>query len=411
MGPGSFQRTPVASPTGHACPLEETEARLRGLLHKVPITRVFDATSLDVLGLPVWCAVTPLALDLTVHAGKGMTATASRISAVMEAIERTSAETLAADRVVTETYHRLSANAADRLVLDPRSFDLPFDSKYHADRELRWVLGYDLITGDHAFVPRDLVVSPATDGICRLVETNGLAAGNCYTEATLHATYEVIERHVVSVARFYDLHHDPATSPSWPVRMIDASTLPARTAGWAERIRNSGCDLVVRDVTSEIEVSVMAAFVVDESFPGAECEAVAFGGYGADVDPAKALFRAVTEAVQSHTGTVLGARDAFEGERATSDRAAALARHVAVLYPDLPVPLPESPTSSRDLHQELWDVVGRLRATGFEHCVVVDLAREDLGVPVVRVLVPGLAPPYGESTRRPSPRLLRRIVG
>ena len=51
-----------------------------------------------------------------------------------------------------------------------------------------------------------------------------------------------------------------------------------------------------------------------------------------------------------------------------------------------------------------------LRSAGFRHCVCVELTRPDLGVPVVRVLVPGAAGPYGHTTRRPPLRLLRHLL-
>jgi hypothetical protein len=41
---------------------------------------------------------------------------------------------------------------------------------------------------------------------------------------------------------------------------------------------------------------------------------------------------------------------------------------------------------------------------------VVDLMNHTLQVPVVRVLVPGLAHPYGMTRRRPPVRLLRLLV-
>ncbi|MEA2146089.1 MAG: thioglycine synthase, partial [Solirubrobacteraceae bacterium] len=123
----------IRSPGGHAWSYEDTERRLTPLLARVPITRVYDATALDRLGLPVWGAVTPLACDLTVHAGKGMTAQAARISAVMVAIERVCAEDVDPARTRRASYARLRAEDRDG-VLDPGAFDLPFDTRYRPGR-------------------------------------------------------------------------------------------------------------------------------------------------------------------------------------------------------------------------------------------------------------------------------------
>ncbi|MFY9806025.1 MAG: hypothetical protein WCC47_09150 [Pseudonocardiaceae bacterium] len=77
------------------------------LLPKVPVTRIYDATPLDVVGLPIFSAVTPLARDLTVHAGKGSCAEASRLSAAMEAVDRCCAESLPPARLRRASYQQL----------------------------------------------------------------------------------------------------------------------------------------------------------------------------------------------------------------------------------------------------------------------------------------------------------------
>src|SRR5258708_6456318 len=94
IGQFSFVSTPVVTQSGHARALETTYACVKPLLRRVPITRICNVTPLDFLGLPVWSAVTPLAKDLTVHAGKGGSPLAAQLSAIMEAIERVCAESL-----------------------------------------------------------------------------------------------------------------------------------------------------------------------------------------------------------------------------------------------------------------------------------------------------------------------------
>lgn len=395
----------VVSPTGHTRTLDETEDMLDAVRQTVPITRVYDATPLDVLRLPVWCAVTPLALDLTVHAGKGVSPQASRISAMMEAVERVSGEDVSPSRVTTARFIDLPAATT----LDPVTLDLPFETTYRPDRAIRWIQGYDLVTGQAMHVPLDSVITPAVEGVCLGVETNGLASGNTITEATLHAVLEVVERHVVAETRFYDLHHDPHACDRPPV-VVDNRTLPAPVSGWVADMEREGLRVVVRDITKDLDVPVLTAYIVDDSFAGTEGEDIAFAGYGADLDPHRALVRAVTEAVQSHTAVLLGARDAFEGDAVVSDRQASLARHLRVLHPRERMPLRPAAPQSGDLRTDLRTVLFRLRARGFRHCVVVDLTREDIDVPVVRVLIPGMAHPYGETNRSPSPRLLGSIL-
>jgi hypothetical protein len=87
-----FVASPIVCETGHARSLDDTEAWLRPLIRQVPITRIVNVTPLDFLELPSWSAITPLAKDLTTHAGKGLSHHAARLSAIMEAIERVCAE-------------------------------------------------------------------------------------------------------------------------------------------------------------------------------------------------------------------------------------------------------------------------------------------------------------------------------
>jgi ribosomal protein S12 methylthiotransferase accessory factor len=398
--------TPIRGPAGHALTYEETERRLTPVLERVPITRVYDATPLDWLGLPVWSAVTPLALDLTVHAGKGQTAAAARISAVMEAIERVCAERVDADRVRVDTFAELQGGRED--VLDPELFDLPFETSYQPDCPLGWIRGFDLIAERETWVALDLVLSPPREGICTGVETNGLAAGNNHTEAVLHGLHELIERDAHARDRFTRLYADDDEKP--PIRVVDGDSLPAAAAEWLLALRERGLPAVIQDLTHDIGVPAFRATLFESSFPGREGRTTAFEGIGADLDPTWAVSRAICEAVQSHTVMVVGARDVVEdGERHMRYDKSSFLRRLAT--PTVRQPFPGNARGlPDDLEARLRVLLERIVAAGLRNCVVVDLTRADLGVPVVRVLVPGLAGPFGDTSRRPALRLLRTLV-
>ncbi|HEY2159882.1 MAG TPA: YcaO-like family protein, partial [Solirubrobacteraceae bacterium] len=402
IAPGPVGSTTIRSPAGHALTYEETERRLARVLTRVPITRVYDATPLDWLGLPVWAAVTPLAVDLTVHAGKGLTPVAARISAVMEAIERVSAESVDDEgRIRGATFTELRHAGA----LDPELFGLPCDSGYRADRPLSWIGGHDLLTGRDVFVALDLVLSPAREGICSGVETNGLAAGNHRTEAVLHALHEVVERDALAHNRFARLYADGARQPA--VRVIDRATLPVDASTWVRALHDRGLRIVIQDLSHDLRVPVFRATIYDNAFPGREGRATTFEGLGADLDPAWAVSRAICEAVQSHTVLVVGARDSVEdgGDHVRLDKRAFLNR-LSTASMTLPFTA-DAGDLPDDLEGRLRMLLDRVAAAGIEHCVIVDLTRADLGIPVVRVLVPGLAGPFGNTTRRPPQRRLR----
>lgn len=402
-----FTPTAAVTAAGHARPYEQTLAWLEPILPRVPVTRLVDVTPIDVLDLPVWSAVTPLAKDLTVHAGKGATAAASKISAVMEAIERVSAERVADELIRRASFSSLSAHEA---CVDPEDFDLPFGTTYSDDAEIGWITAIDLVSHETVWVPLDVVISPASEGVAQGVETNGLAAGNTVTEAVLHALYEVVERDAIARDEFHGRYGEASDARGIDVRVVDPATLPPDAGRLVGAMEGPDRHVAVQVMPCDLGVSVFAAYIFDAGFPGADGE-VSFGGYGADLGPRRAVTRALTEVAQSHAVVMLGARDAFEGTEHVPDRAQMLIRRLDVLYPPARVPFPEAPApTTQDLSVDLREVVAGLEKAGFPRCLVVDLTRADLGVPVVRVLVPGLAAPYGASARRPGPRLLQTLV-
>lgn len=397
----------MRSPAGHALPYAETERRLEPILDRLPITRVYDATALDRLGLPVWAAVTPLARDLTVHAGKGATPTAARISAVMEAVERVCAEAVDPARVRRASYDALRRSAAEA-VLDPEACDLPFDTRFHPGHEYGWVLGHDLLAGRPTWVALDLVVSPPAEGMCRGVETNGLAAGNLEVEAILHGLLEVIERDAAAHDRFGRRFAEDDAFPA--LRLLEPRSLPRDAARRCARLRCAGLEVTIQDLRHDLDLPVFRVVLSDPDFPGCEGAVTLFQGFGCDLDAGHALTRAIGEAAQAHTAMLVGARETFEGDAEPPTSLGRLFQRLggrSSVVSFSPTPAGEVP---RDLAGRLEIVLARLRAAGLGRCVVVDLTRPELGVPVVRVIVPGAAAPFGESARRPAVRLLRVLA-
>jgi ribosomal protein S12 methylthiotransferase accessory factor YcaO len=66
------------------------------------------------------------------------------------------------------------------------------------------------------------------------------------------------------------------------------------------------------------------------------------------------------------------------------------------------VPTYEAQTCADDL---AW-MLDRLRAVGIEEVVAVDLTRPELGMPVARVVIPGLEGPDDHERYVPGPRVL-----
>ncbi|PKL58254.1 MAG: methanogenesis marker 1 protein, partial [Methanomicrobiales archaeon HGW-Methanomicrobiales-5] len=178
--------------TQRAIPLEETLRRIEPKVPAVGITRVADITNLDRIGIPVFSCIRPTAEDgaITVYNGKGATIEESRISAIMEGIERYSAE--AHDREIRVAL--FSELHGREPVINPEDLILPEGAV--TDRFMSWYPGYDIVNNETVWVPAFAVfhpVPPRHRGVFR-TNTNGLASGNTIEEAVFHALSEVIER-------------------------------------------------------------------------------------------------------------------------------------------------------------------------------------------------------------------------
>lgn len=405
--PWAFAPTPRVEAGERSVTVAETYARVRGLARRVPISRVTDLTPLDDLRLPAFAAVTPLARDLKVHNGKGATPEAARVSALMEAVERVSAERAALPTVVGSC--RELERCGPLPPVDPTGFDLPLDSAYAPDAPFTWVPGRDLLGGRDVLVPLDLVVNPPVEGVLRDVDTNGLASGNVHLEAVVHAICEVIERDAMSQAVFAAAFGDPDEQP--PATVIDPATLPPPAPEWVQRIAGAGLELTVLDISSDVGVPTFYASLLDRHYPAADGarRARRFFGAGAHPDAGVAAFRAVAEAIQSRLILIQAARDSYNWLRATRRATAGRAGdgRAAGLQPQ-PFAAVRS-FRSADLLEDLELLLSRLASAGVSQCIAVDLTRPDWEIPVVRVRIPGLSC-YHVNMRRPGPRCFRHLL-
>jgi ribosomal protein S12 methylthiotransferase accessory factor len=329
----------------------------------------------------------------------------------MEAIERVSGETVPVGAEVRQgSFERLRASGIGP-VLDPEDCELPFRGTYDKTRVYSWMAGFDLLRSERVWAPVDLVVSPGTEGLYPGAHTNGLASGNTYTEATLHALCEVVERDAIAQHEFHDDFGDAGDKDPLPVRMIDPNTLPREAQDWRDRLVRAGLRFYLGELVNECAVPTYAVGIVDPAYPSPDGPIESrFDGWGADVEPRRAVLRAITEAVQSRAIMMQGARDTFEGGQKVEERPWTLRRLVEFYYPDELCPFDGAASaSSGDLLIDLKDVCRKVERAGFDRAIVFDLTRLDLAVPVVRVLVPGMSGPqrYG---KRPSWRQLRRLL-
>lgn len=401
-----FSSSPKIAPaSGRTVPPEATAARLALVLGRLPVTRVADLTPLDPIRLPVFAAVTPLAQDLTTHMGKGPDAVSARVSALMEAVERVSAEAAPPGSTRRARFADLPPGAA----VDPESLDLPADSLYSPEREITWIESFDLLAGAPVLLAADLALNPPREGVLQEVDTNGLASGNTRLEAVVHGLCEVIERDAISQMELTAHFGDPADLRP-PGHEVAPATLPATARSWVERLLGAGLDVTVQDITTDLGVATFCATITDYSFPSPAGPITLHSpGWGAAVNAEAAALRAVTEAVQSRLGAVQRARDSFNVFH-TGARRASRSERLRRLQASHRLPFGRTPSfENADLRADLEHLLGCLAAAGLDRVVATDLTRPDLGIPVVRVRVPGLAC-YSVNRRRIGWRCLRHLL-
>jgi ribosomal protein S12 methylthiotransferase accessory factor len=348
------------------------------------VTRVADITGLDTIGIPVATAYRPNSRSLAVSQGKGITRQAARVSAAMEAIEHAHAERI-------DLPLRLARYAELPMALPP--WRLPRTHAQAVDEylPLLWLDGRRITDGAPVAVPFEAVsidftlprgLAPA--GLCR--DSNGLAGGNTALEAVVHALCEVIERDAFALWELRDPKEQAATR-------IDPRTLADPDVDLLlDRFEAAGVETALFDITSDIAVPVLLCQIV-EADPDPFRPLPPAAGLGCHPHPAVAAARALTEAAQSRLIAVSGARDdvtrdAYDAEE---DLSASLALRdllgsEAVAASPYDGPAADHGTLGADLD---W-LLGRLGAAGADEAVAVDLTRRGAGVPVIKVLVPGL---------------------
>ena len=377
-------RPKYARETGiRAVPPEETLARVLPLLGTAGLGEPEDITSKDEIGIPVF-SVDRMETAMGVpkyYNGKGVTREQAEASAVMESIERYSAEPREDDEVVFGTYEQ----ACDVMAtIPPADMILPIWALDHLQgAEIAWTEGWDILRGERVWVPACAVFYPYipdTDLQLFKYHTNGLASGNNMEEAVLHATFELVERDAWSIAEYRNL---PV-----PDVIADPDSLPGKLiAKFAEH----GVEVHLKDLTCDTGIPTIGAAADDVATKDPEMLTI---GVGTHLDPEIAAIRAITEVAQSRATHRDGKKINAQLQRATVQMGYERVKELNRLWFGEgrgSVKLSDIPDGSTDdVLDDIEVVLGRLVDAGFDRVVAVDLTRPELDVPVVRMVIPGM---------------------
>jgi bacteriocin biosynthesis cyclodehydratase domain-containing protein len=336
-------------------------------------------------------------------AGKGATASQARVGALCEAIERYSAELHGSEYRVNAMMADFGDNAIhpnsimcfsenqyrDRASWNAnRSFFNCVPEPFDRDEYIDWTAIWSLTRERHVYIPTGLLYYPSatpdqqTKRSC-IACSNGMAAGNSLEEAALNALLELVERDSVAIW--------------WYNRTIRGevnvgSFKNAWLSDLEEHHRKLDREVWAIDVTNDLNIPVFVACSRRRNGP---TEEIVFG-FGCHLDAGIALQRAFAEMNQT---LCTAERLLSAGPHALDDqemiswlRTAKLAEH---LY------LKSQPASAYKTHPDYRQLntgnitrdfllcKERIEALGME-VLLLDYTRSDIGMPVVRVIVPGM---------------------
>lgn len=381
----------------------ETCRRVKPFMAEIGVTRVSDTTGLDTLGMPVFSAIRPTdaGLDgISVYNGKGLTKADAHAGAMMEAIERYSAESWLPKRQ-HGTRDEVAARNPGMRAMDPATMDLQRQGTYSGATALDWGAGWDLLRDEPVLVPLAMVLAPY-DGPGRgtwYASTNGLASGNTIEEAVCHALAELIERDAYTIAlvraelaprvrTFLDALTTGARQPAAEIDRslfpsVDLNTVPPMVRRLVSAARRDGNEIWLRDITSDLGLPAFVASMRRWEPDGAEFAA---GGFGCHPNATIAAVRAITETAQGRNVQIQGVR---EDAKAVPTAYPSAQRVLWCQDADVRVDFGQIPTYVHDdIVEDINLMLGRLRAAGVEEVYAVDLSRPRVPAAVVRLVIP-----------------------
>ncbi|KUO20276.1 TOMM precursor leader peptide-binding protein [Streptomyces dysideae] len=320
--------------------------------------------------------------------GKGVTAAEARASALCEAVERYCAARQGDELTVTDSLTGLGEDAVhpnacqlfhERQYADRDRWNASHTAFHHVsapfdpDRPTEWTPVWSLTGHTRRLLPTstlyfDCAPGGSADGLW--ADSNGNAAGSSLEDAVVQGFLELVERDAVALW-WYNRLRQPGLD-------LDAFDEPWLT-GLRDGLARTGRQVWALDLTSDlgIPVVVAASRCADGTVPHTVY------GFGAHFDPRLALRRALTEMIQMLPPAASG---------------------TTPCAPEQPHLLPDPGQSARtpgswpyrrndDLLADVEDIRSLVAAHGME-LLVLDQTRPDVGIPVVKVLVPGLRPFY-----------------
>jgi bacteriocin biosynthesis cyclodehydratase domain-containing protein len=333
--------------------------------------------------------------------GKGKSEIQAKVSALSEALERYSGEYRGDEPRVQATLQELSDAAVhpnsvmlySDLQYQEREFRNKRKSKFNnipepfdASVRLNWTPLWSMTESRCKYLPtQQLYFGAPSDETSRYNFcqpcSNGMAAGNCEEEAILHAFFELVERDAVALWWYNRLR-----KPGVTIDSFDDPWLLDLMSHYKER----GRDVWALDITNDLNIPVFVALTRRNL---GDHEYILFG-FGCHLDARIGLQRAFAEMNQMVTLTREDSTSIeIQDEETVWWLNSASLRNQPYLTPSEDLPLRSADANIFECSTDLMDQIALCKSVierGGMELLILRMTRPDVGMPVVRVVVPGL---------------------
>ncbi|MEA4956161.1 hypothetical protein SDC9_03542 [bioreactor metagenome] len=355
------------------------------------ITRVTEITHLDRIGIPVFSAIRPTAQDggVSIYAGKGAKKDQAKASAMMEGFERYSAEKQDIDDENSKlaTLNEMENEKfihPEELIISREVENIDFQK----EKKIEWTFARDIITEEDYYIPSNSIFHPyipkdnnTTSAIFK-GNTNGLASGNVLEEAVLHGMFEVIERDAWSIFELTKKNKNEINVDNIKNPLINELL---------EKFKKESIDINLMDLTADIEIPTIAATADDTLLKD---PALLTLGIGTHLNPEIAVMRALTEVAQSRATQIHGTREdtsrAVLMRKAGYERMKKMNKHYFEQNNENLINLSDiKDKSTKSLKKDIQITQNELKRNNLNKILFKDLTRKEIGINVVRVVIPG----------------------
>jgi ribosomal protein S12 methylthiotransferase accessory factor len=284
--------------------------------------------------------------------------------------------------------------------INPETLILPLLS-YEPDKtRLDWVKATEVTDDQEYMVPVNAIYHPyipLEGSVLFKSNTNGLASGNRIEEAVYHGITEVVERDAWSI---FEAKKEPKR------QVVCDGTENPLIRSMMDKFVSAKIDVKLLDLTADVDITTIAAVSDDTVLKD---PALLSLGVGTHLNPEVAVIRALTEVAQSRATQIHGTREdtsrAVFMRKAGYDRMKRINKHwFSDSHKLINISTIED-KSKATFKEDIETCIENLKKNGFKKIFYVDLTRNEVEIPVARVIIPGMEV-YSVDTERRGKRLI-----